>query len=514
MSELGADYLSGRSELAAFYGASPQAAFECPPARPWAPGVAESVREFSARIGVSTKVAGIEAAVLTGHQPCLLAGPLFTVYKAATAVRLARLLRERHGVACVPVFWVAGDDHDFHELSQVHLLTQRDEPLELAYRPSADVRERPMYHVPLEASLHDLIDLAAGSARGSEFRAEVAAFLHESLDASAHFSEWSARILAKLFESSELAFFDPSEPRARNASVPIIARAIQAPLVTTERLMATGTALSQLGYTPSIQRGGRECAFFLELDGRRARVLYEDGRFHAPGHGKSWTESELLALLEAEPGRFSPNVALRPILQQHLFPVAAYIGGPGEIAYWAQLRGVFEAFQLSMPPLLPCARAVLTTPKWRKLLRESGLSYADLTLPSDALLELALRNTASESMADIADAQRRVETAARELAARVAFQGGPAAGLAETFEGGVLTQLERLERGLLRADAARLDTARARVSRLGNVFAPLRKPQERVYSVFSFLFQYGWGLVPRIVDALDIASFELNEVEL
>ncbi len=511
-----AAYVAEEPGVAALFGRMPDALLrEGAEAAAWEPSLVAALDAHQARLGSNAHAPAHAAAIVTGQQPGLLTGPLYTIYKAATAIRLAHAIEETSGAACVPVFWCASEDHDFEEVREAHIFTKQCDTLTLRYAPEADVNEWPMYRVPAESSLHALIDQAAEAARGSLERATVAEFLHESLDASESFADWFMRILARLFRDTPLVLFAPHWPEARAAAAPIIEREILEPLATTRLLREGARHVESLGFDPQVLKREDECCFFLEVDGHRCKALYRDGRYRIPAARLEYSPDELAQVLHAEPGRFSPNVALRPIVQQHLFPTAAYVAGPGELAYWAQLKGVFTHFGLPMPVAYPRARAVLESLKARQLLEKTGLALERLTEPREALIEAALRaeppNEASKAFAaHQQDITERIEAMRAELAQQDARAGKMAFRLAERTQKG----LGRIERALLRADQDRLDAAERRVTRLCAELAPWRKPQERVYTICSFLFEYGWELVPRLTEELDIRSFTTQEIVL
>lgn len=508
------DYLAWREPIRPYFSGPPRSLFQkAPDARQWDSQLIEAIRAYQRDIGSDAEFTGGEAVVATGQQPGLLGGPLYTVYKAATAVRAAEKLRQRFGVPVAPLFWLGSDDHDFAEASVTHILTKSHTPLAIRYTPRADVSDRPLHAVPLEASLHRLIELAAEQAPGSEYRDLVATFLHESLEQSATFAEWTARILARLFRGSGLIIFSPHLPRARRLSAPIFEREIEEPLATTVLIKRTGDEVASLGYAVQLDKDAADCAFFLEVAGRRRKVTYREGAFHIYGCGTPTPPDEMRALLREHPERFSSNVALRCVLQQGLFPVAAYVAGPGEIAYWAQLGGLFERFNLPMPIVYPRASCVLTTIKLTKLLGKLGISRADLEGGPEPLIERVLVREADKGLLELLQRRRRtIENEAEQLDREVTAKlpSPRAASLRDRIG----NELDRFERSVLRADDARVEAARARLVRLCNALAPFRRPQERVYSVFSFLFEHGWDLVPRISGSLDIESFTMNEIEL
>lgn len=516
MADYLSDYLSGSAELLEFYAHPPEALFENPlePA-PWDPALAEALEQYQTALGTGGTFSGTEPVVITGQQPAIFAGPLYTIYKAVTVLRLTRKVSERTGVDCVPMFWVGTEDHDFEEARAAHFLTKNHDSLTLRYTPTHNVDGFPMHGVPLDASLHALVDEAAEKTPGSEFREAIAAFLHETLEHSASLGEWAARLLARLFRDTPLVFFVPHMPAAREAARPILEREIRHPLESTALLNECGLQLERLGYPPQVTKGETECNFFLQMGDRRRKVLFEKRRFRIPEEELSCTIEEMLRLLEASPERFSPNVALRCIVQQHLFPVAAYVAGPGELAYWAQLKPLFEWFGTSMPVVYPRARCALTTLKLNKLRTKLGLELDALAGPREELVDRALRFTAKNPAYAFATQQRQhIETELAKLAEGLGKHNKTAAGMAAGLSTEVASKLDRLENTILQGDEAKREAARKQVERLCNSLAPSRKPQERHYTIFSFLFEHGWDLIPRLIDGIDVESFDMQEIEL
>lgn len=511
MKDIAADYIQNSEALLRFYAGPPRSLFERP-AKPaaWDPALVDALREYQAKLGNGARFDGNEPVIVTGQQPGLLTGPVYTIYKAVTAIKLAEALSKNHDVRHVPLFWVGSEDHDFEEASVSHILSKQHEPVTLRYQPGADVAGLPMYRVPLEPSLGHIIDRAADAAAGSEHRDEVRAFLHDSLNASRSLADWFCRILARLFQGTPLILFSPDLPVARALAIPIMETAIARPLEDTRIVNNTGDRLAALGYEVQVVKNEKACNFFLEVEGKRQNVIFDDGRFTVPGSNLEFTPSELHAVLRTEPERFSPNVALRCVVQQQLFPAAAYVAGPGEIAYWAQLKPLFQHFGKPMPVVYPRARAVITDLKLNKLLRKHGLSMGDLFQDNDALLEQSLAAGSAGAVVERFRGHRREVEGALERLQRDMNMGDMTGQLRER----IAHELDRYERGLLRADESALQTTAQQLNRLCNSLAPFRKPQERLYTVFSFLFREGWRLVDRLIDELDIQSFSMNEVEL
>lgn len=516
MRDFWADYIAESPDLMPFYARPARTLFtSLPKTQRWDPALVDAVSSYNEELGGRAVFSGDEAAVVTGQQAGLLTGPLYAVYKAATAVLLARKLQARSGRLCAPVFWVASDDHDFDEIRTAHLLTKSHEVLSLRYEPSIAVDGLPANRVPVEGSLHAVIDSAAGQTQGSEHRNAVATFLHESLDASASLADWTARIMARLFRDTPLIVFAPHLPEARALAQPVIERAVREPLLVSQLVNETGERIEDLGYPRAVVKGADECAFFLEVEGRRCKVVFDNACFRIPDTDRVFAPEEMASLAASDPGRFSANVALRCLVQQQLFPAVAYVAGPGELAYWGQFKQLFEVFGQEMPVIFPRARCILSSTKLNQLQTKLGLTREDLAQAPDVIADAVLRRMTDEAVKTIvAEHRGAIMDAWRRFGVDLDTQSKTAAAMAEKAAGRIEQEIERIERALMEGDTARVAAVRGQVTRLCTAFFPLRKPQERVLNIFSFLFEYGWDLVPRLLKEIDIESFAVKEIEL
>jgi len=279
-------YIAEEPALMAFYAYSPRALPVSAAARPWDPGLVDTLRAYQCDLGLARSFTGNEPVVITGQQPGIFTGPLYTIYKAVTAVLLAARIQRLSGAPCIPLFWIGADDHDFEELRVAHFLTKNHETLTLRYAPENEPGEAavnvagfPMYRVPITPSLHQLVDEAAAQTPGAEYREDVAAFLHHTLDQSRTLDEWFARLMAALFQDTQLMFFAPHLAAARLAAVPVFEREIREPLASTRLLNETAERLRKSGYPAQVVKNETECNFFIEMGGRRRKVLYEKERF-------------------------------------------------------------------------------------------------------------------------------------------------------------------------------------------------------------------------------------------
>ena len=512
-------YIAGDPALEPFFSAAPNSLFaDAPPSTPWKPEIAAAPLLWRREEGRWRNVSPDpeSTVIITGQQPGLLTGPLYTIYKAVTTIILARRLESIHGRPFLPVFWVAGDDHDFEETRRVTLLTQDHTPYTLEYQPESDVTGLPMRRVPVEACLHDLVDSAATHAAGGEPRERVRAELRDALNEAGSFSDWFANIMGRLFEGTPLCFFTPGHEADRKTAEPIIQADIESPGTINSLLTEASAELAGAGYAAPLEKRPEECNFFLELDEKRRKTVYENGAFALPEDGVRMSRQEMLERLASEPHRFTPNVVLRCVVQQALFPVAAYVAGPGEVAYWAQFKRVFEWLGQPMPVVYPRASAALGSTKVWRLLARYNMALDQLGDAKEALLDRALAhiNRKAPLREAVSQHRARIREELTTLEASLRGEHPPAGDMADALLRSASRYLDRIEGEVLRADKRQVDTVEEHIAKLQNCFQPWRRPQERVYTVFSFLFSHGFPLIQRLLAEMEIGSNQINEIEL
>ncbi len=510
------DYRAGAADLLACFANPPDALWTAPAKLPaWAAGVADDTRRYNAHRGQSPALTGTEAVIVTGQQPGLFTGPLYTIYKAITAIKAARLHSERTGVPAVPIFWIGADDHDFDEACSAHYLSRRHTVEALTYAPSADVAGRCMFRVPVEPALHAMAETIAADANGSEDAPAILQMLHDTLNEAQSLSDWYARLLMRLFKETPLIFFTPELPAARRAAADLFRREIEQPLETTRLVNEGGKRLAALGFEPQLVKSSDECSFFLEVDERRRKVLWANNVFHLPEADLKYSAADLRSMLDAEPDRFTANVALRCMVQQRLFPTRAYVAGPGELAYWAQLKPAFDRHELPMPVVYPRAQCLLTTIKLNKIRTKLGLSLDELAHSEEDAITLAMQRAGAHPMLGrVQQAQKTVRSELEALAKALESTAATAAQMLPALQAELDRGFTRIDRALLMADETKHTTTRQQVQRLANSLAPMRKPQERVLTIFSFLFEHGPTLIGRLINEIDPESKQVQEIEL
>jgi len=488
-------------------------------ARRIAPAALEVLSEQQARLPPSRArdeqlaalAAGETAVVVSGQQVGLFLGPLYTFYKAASAIAVARALQAEAGVRCVPLFWLQTEDHDFAEIAGCTVSSERADgrPTRLALPDEAPHEaRRSVAHRQLGPEIGGLLDELAGHlGEGAPARA-VMALLRAHYVAGRPLATAFAGALAQVFTEEGLLFLDPRDARIARAVAPLYRRALEdAPLID-RQLAGQAARLAQAGFDEQVplragspllfvHRGGPEGPRF-RLQRREAepdRPARDDGGDYVlAGTDEVVSSREVVRHLEQEPLSCSTSALLRPLIQDALLPTAAYVGGPAEVSYFAQLMPLYPLFELPPPLVVPRARFRCVDARARRLLDQLGLAPDDLGRPPSELLA-KLSVSRGTDAADPAALERLVrdEIAPRvaELAEAVARSRPELARSAARTRRSVAHVLDRLTARYGRALLDRDAVTRDRLTRLRHLLLPEGEPQERTYGWPSLAARVG-----------------------
>ncbi|HEV2148871.1 MAG TPA: bacillithiol biosynthesis cysteine-adding enzyme BshC [Longimicrobiaceae bacterium] len=461
--------------------------------RPTSPGAAERLARFVEEGG---------AMVTTGQQTGLFTGPLYTVHKILTAVRLAEALERELGVLVLPVFWAASEDHDWGEVDHADVLDARGEVRRIRI-PGDDSVPLPMSErrvgTGIEASLAELADALAGEPLAED----CLRLLREAYSPDATIAGAFRETVAKLFAGFDLLITDAAAPALKRASAPVLEGAILRTREHEALLRARTAELEAAGYHGQVAVLPEGANVFHHGPAGRERLYARGDGWYTRGARRHFTAEEVREAVAADPTRFSPNVFLRPVVESAVFPTLAYVGGPGEMAYFAQLGRLFREFGMGMPVVYPRFSVTLVSPGARRTMERLGIGMADLDAPEH---ELVRRLARERVPAGVEEALQRLREGIAE----------GYAGLIEAAEAvdptlrGALGSLRN--RSLLEAADAERKVVSA-VARAGKgvardvrrVRAELRphgEPQDRVLNVSSFLAGHGPALLAQIAERM------------
>ncbi len=443
--------------------------------------------------------------VITGQQAALFTGPLYTIFKALTAIKLAAQLRER-GVNAVPMFWVAAEDHDFQEVNHTRLVNREGQLITITYTACSPKEGKPVGHVKLCDEIGKNIDELIAALPESEFMPRLIDDLRDSYQAGASFADAFGKMVMKLLGQFGVVLINPLDDRLKDIAGEIYARAmIRGPEFAT-RLVTESAALEAAGYHAQVHTSQEAVPLFMLDEGRRtALVRRDDGHFYLKGNEKSYNANELLDTVQRCPSCFSPNVTLRPIVQDFLLPTVAYIGGPAEIAYFAQLRPNYTLLDRVEPVVLPRASFTLIEKRHAKTMSKYDIKFADLFEGQEEVMKKVVERSLDQNTAMVFDESEKVFNDQLEKLRESLTGVDPT--LADALKGGrekILYQIHNLRTRFVHNRSKRDETTRQQVEKLFAVLYPNKNLQEREINASYFLARYGYELIDRLYQEVEI----------
>lgn len=427
-------------------------------------------------------------AVVAGQQAGLLTGPMYTIYKAASAVILARRLSKILERTVVPVFWLASEDHDFAEVRWAAFpvgedLRQLVFPGEYGLTPAREIPLSP-------GDVEDIVRMLEELLPPTEFTRDLLTTVKES--AGKTFSSWCAGLLSRLFRDEGLIIFDSCGLPVRLAGSSVFAMAVERGPDIHGILAEKAGAMKASGRRPGLAVPGEHSHLFLLRQGLRLGLLREGDKFVDRNHTVSLSAEQLLKFAEQEPWNLSPNVALRPLIQERALPVLAVLGGPGELAYMEQLKPVYAMMGMEQPPILPRLGGLLVEPAIARLLVKHNLTPSDAAEGLDSWLEGRLERADTMGIgAAFAGLRNRIQEAYGKVIPDLAELDSQLADLGGKNLDKVLEQVNWLEKRTMASHHQKHRELHRHVQRLQTALAPLGKKQERLHNCLWYLNKYG-----------------------
>ncbi|WBL50595.1 bacillithiol biosynthesis cysteine-adding enzyme BshC [Bacillus altitudinis] len=430
--------------------------------------------------------------VVGGQQAGLLAGPLYTIHKIISIIQFAKEKESALGVPVIPVFWVAGEDHDVDEINFVYTSGEKGpvkQKLPLHHVKKTAAKRTPLHQEKTERWLRDVFSTYEESAYTNDLFDQLLRCLRKS-ETFTDFFEW---IVCDLFEEDGLLLLNSGDFGVKPLERTLFKQIVESSDAIVARLNNTQAAMKQAGYQPIIEAGDHQANLFYEYDDERFLIEKENGQFSISEVGLTWTKDELLQEVEEHPERFSNNVVTRPLMQEALLPTLAFMAGHGEVNYWGELKGIFEYFDVKMAPVLPRLHVTILERHIDKKLPIRELSVEKVLTKGvkekkDAHFQQSLPDSfvqsvqhAKRELANVHEAMRQealeiepsfeqlLDKNAKFIEDQLQFVYQKVAKRVEEKEGYILRDFERIE----------------------NSLKPLEAPQERIWNIMYFLNKYG-----------------------
>ncbi len=443
--------------------------------------------------------------VTTGQQPGLFTGPLYTFYKALSAVALARELETLLGRPVVPLFWIASEDHDWDEVARTYVVDVANDLQEVSVTRSHRPGDRPLHRI----SVRDDLDRATGTLEKllpeTEFSDRYLDLVRKSYQPGSTLPDGYRNMLQELLEPFGVAFVEAHDPLAKEASLPTLVEELDRAGEHESRLRERADSLQTEGYHVQVPVLEGAVNLFLEGPEGRERIYRNGEQFRLRHSGARFDRAELVERVRSEPQVLSPNVLLRPVIESTLFPTLSYVAGPGETAYFAQLAPLFERHGIRMPVVAPRTSITIVEQKNRKVLEKFDLELQDLDrpfhelasevareeVPSDVRRALGeFRGAVGERSSALSDAARRIDPTLK----------GPIDGVRNA----AFQALDEVEKKIVQAVKRQDRIALDQLEKAQVHLFPRALPQERVLNVLYYLVRYGEEFLPAVASRCSV----------
>jgi bacillithiol biosynthesis cysteine-adding enzyme BshC len=433
---------------------------------------------------------------VTGQQVGLFGGPLFTILKALTAIKFADEACSG-GIDCVPVFWLANEDHDLEEVNHV-TVPGTDFSLRELTAPTQGVIDSSVGSIEFGQEILAVVE-RAGELLGAS---RIMELLRNAYRPGETYGGAFAKLLSYLFGDRGLILLDGSDSELRRIAQPLFVAAIERAGELDEALLARGRALDTAGYHQQV-KVTRSSTLLFSIQNKARMAIHRSTNGISKGEfvigEKKISESALLSEIHANPGNFSPNVLLRPVVQDYLLPTLAYAGGPAEVAYFAQCGVVYEALAGRVTPVISRLSATLVEAKAQKLLEHYGLAFADLFDGANALRErCAARMVPADVRAAFESASMDLDRSLGRIREAIGKLDSTLIAACATAASKMHHQIDRLQGKSARAELARNELISRHAELLTNSLYPHKSLQEREIAGVYFLARHGLDLLNQL----------------
>jgi bacillithiol biosynthesis cysteine-adding enzyme BshC len=455
-------------------------------------------------------------AVVTGQQVGLCAGPLYTIYKTITAIKLAEQLSTQFpDYNFVPVFWVENEDHDFDEINKVNVLNPGGEVQTIEYLFGGKPFEKnpgPVGSIVIDSFIDNFFDRLQAQLQDSEFKVPLFASLRGCYRSGVDLGAAFVGLMNQMFEDSGLVFLDPRNAELKRILKPVFQKEIAGMSKTSQMVIDTSAGLEE-HYHAQIK--AKSINLFMLHKGGRYLIEPRENDYSLKGTRQFFSKEELNGIVENSPELISPNVVLRPICQDAILPTIAYVGGPSEVAYFAQLKPVYEYFDVRMPVVYPRASVTIMEEKVKNILEKFQVEFTEIWSDIDPLL-IRIAEQVSEVKVDALFDQlhRRIHEAVAESRFGIQQIDPTLSGAIDSTLSRIESQLSVLKEKAQSAQQRRQEVTIKQIQKVAANIFPKSNFQEREFNVVYYMNKYGPDFVKWLSGEIIIDRFQHQLIEL
>ena len=449
-------------------------------------------------------------AVVSGQQAGLFTGPLYTIYKALSAVKMTECLRGR-GYKVVPVFWIASEDHDFAEVSNVEILDSNGGLAKIKHQPEKYIEDLPVGFIESDNSMKSAIDELFKHLQHTEFTDQLRGFIENSYVKGADYGAAFGRLLTAYLGKFGLIVLNPLDKRLKKLAAPVFTEAIKKSDEIVSALRKRSEELEKAGYHAQVLVEEDYFPLFLHAEDNTRRALKKgtNGTFKAKDLNREFTLAELADLAAAQPERFSPSVVLRSVVQDYLLPTVCYFGGGAEISYFAQSAEVYRILNRPVTPILHRQSFTIVESKHGKTLEKYDLQLRDLFGGIENLLPKIVEEHLNKEMAQVfAEVEQEIGAQLDRLDRNLSPIEPTLADSLANRRRKIIYHLANIRRKFHHAQIRKDKTIQRQIETAFASLLPHKALQERSLNAAYFVNRYGTYLFDWIYQAIDLDDKE------
>jgi bacillithiol biosynthesis cysteine-adding enzyme BshC len=457
-------------------------------------------------------------AVVTGQQVGLFTGPLYTIYKALTAIQVCEQLKT-NGIKAVPVFWMDTEDHDLPEVTRRTVLDLDFSIRNIDYQHSLfdrkDVSTRPVGSLQLSQSIQHVVQDFMSRLPDTPWKEEVGSQLESTYRPGASLASSFAQLLTRILSGSGLILFNPQDVEVKRLTSAIFQKALREADAVHAALAQRNLELEAAGFHSQVSVMENSTVLFFMYEGERRALERHHSGFRLKHINRTFSLAELLDCAEQSPEKLSPNVLLRPVIQDHIFPTLAYVGGSSELAYFAQTEVLYSYLGIPMPVLWPRNGYTLIDPAIGSEMDQLGIEFQDCFQGEPLLIEKAIHNSgAPKACVSLDQLKEHLEQGLTKIRPELEAIEPSLARALGTARRKILYNIQHIKSQLIRLEGTGNCSVLSAVRSMLNHCYPNRNLQERELSVLHFLVRHGPHLLNTINSATEIENFSHRVIRL
>ncbi len=442
--------------------------------------------------------------VIGGQQTGLFMGPLYTLYKAFTVIKLALELSVRLQKDVVPVFWMASDDHDFAEINHIYLPDLNGNIQKIEHLKPESTGRLPVSKLNIAPEINKSWEQLKLFFPKTEFSSPLLDLLADCYRSEVSYPDAFASLLHSLLKKFGLILVDPSSRRLKQIAIPLFKKEIEEGSPVTDSVLSQTDLIEKYGFSAQINLHKNIYNLFYHTPQREA-ISKEQDKFLIKNRSSSITRAEIVRLLEQNPENFSPNAVFRPLYQDTLFPTLAVVLGPSEIAYFAQLSKAYRYMSIPMPILFPRVSVTLVEPRAERLLKKYHLTITDIFNSKETIIDILIQREIPQFLfTDIEQSLQNVSDIWHQLSKKIADFEPNLKKTVEIASNKSLGQFEFINKKIIQSARKKDELLKTQTEKLINLIYPFAKPQERVFNFLPYYSRFGQQFIDKIYQSMEI----------